>query len=943
MMTSDQVRQAFLDFFAEKEHKIIPSAPLIPKGDPTLLLTTAGMVQFKPYFLGEAKPPHTRLASCQKCFRTTDIEAVGDSTHLTFFEMLGNFSVGDYFKKEAIAWGWEFVTKWLRLPPERLWVTIFLDDDESFGYWRDVGVPEERILRFGEEDNFWGPAGDSGPCGPCSEIHYDFGEDVGCGKPSCKPNCDCGRFSEIWNLVFTQYNQDKKGKRTPLPKPNIDTGMGLERTAAAVQNKPSVYQTDLFAPLIKKVSELAGVKYGSDEAVDNTMRIIAEHSRGIAFLIADGVMPSNEGRGYVLRRLLRRAAFFSRALGVGIPFVAEAARTTVEKMGHIYPELKQQREFIQQVIESEEARFGETLSTGLEVIEGLLSYREAHRGAIPELVAFLRDFRPGSENAAKVLEQYGFVGGRREVSGQIGAEIAAETISQLTYDLLEELEEIEVLEEASDQKRQLVEDLFSKIERWGHEVSENEVFDLYDTYGFPFELTAEIAADRGFSVDLAGFEKKMEKQKERARAAHKFKVKTEATVGLRSSLEIQFVGYNSLNCKSKIISLSADDKSLKTIKEGQKANLILETTPFYGEMGGQVGDTGEIVSKSGKFSVTNTVNVPPDVIVHRGKVTEGSFSVGDEVEAIVDVERRMDIARNHTATHLLQFALRQVLGEHVQQRGSLVAPDHLRFDFSHLKALTEKQIAEVNKIVNEKIRQNLRVYDENLPYKKAIEAGAIALFDEKYGDVVRVLKIGEPTLSAELCGGTHVSATGEIGYFQIISESSIGAGLRRIEAVTGRGAEEYVGQRLADSDKAAEKLEVELDRERKKTLALERELARKTVESLLTQAEVIKGVKVLAAKVPSTRVEILREMSDIIRDKLKSAIVVLGTVYQDKPAFIAAVTPDLVEKGYNAGKIVKQVAELTGGGGGGKADFAQAGGKDKKKLDEALKLVKSLV
>jgi alanyl-tRNA synthetase len=858
MMTSDQVRQAFLDFFSEKEHKIIPSAPLIPKGDPTLLLTTAGMVQFKPYFLGEAKPPHTRLASCQKCFRTTDIEAVGDSTHLTFFEMLGNFSVGDYFKKEAIAWGWEFVTQRLKLSPQRLWVTIFLDDDESFGYWREVGVPGERILRFGEEDNFWGPAGDSGPCGPCSEIHYDFGEEVGCGKPDCKPNCDCGRFSEIWNLVFTQYNQDKNGKRTPLPKPNIDTGMGLERTVAAVNNKPSVYQTDLFVPLMKKVSELAGVRYGSDDVVDNTMRIIAEHSRGIAFLIADGVMPSNEGRGYVLRRLLRRAAFFSRALGVGIPFVAEAARTTVEKMGHIYPELKQRRSFILELIENEVAGFGETLNTGLEMLNGIMERASGK--------------------------------GKKEISGA-------------------------------------------------------DAFRLHDTFGYPIELTQEIAFARGFSVDLKGFEREMAGQKEKARAARKdvtIQVPTMKITVEAFAPEV-FVGYGSLNCKSKIISLSADDKSLKTIKEGQKANLILESTPFYGEMGGQVGDTGEIVSKSGKFMVTNTVNVPPDVIVHQGKVTKGSLSVGDEVEAIVDVERRMDIARNHTATHLLQFALRQVLGEHVQQRGSLVAPDRLRFDFSHLKALSEKQIAEVNKIVNEKIRQNLKVYDENLPYKKAIEAGAIALFDEKYGDVVRVLKIGEPFISAELCGGTHVNATGEIGLFHIISESSIGAGLRRIEAVTGRGAEEYVSQRLADSHKAAEKLEAELDKERKKTLALEKELARKTAESLLAQAETIKGVKVLVAKIPATRMEILREMSDIIRDKLKSAIVVLGTVYQDKPAFIAAVTPDLVEKGYDAGKIVKQVAGVAGGSGGGKTSLAQAGGKDKKKLDEALKLVKSLV
>jgi alanyl-tRNA synthetase len=900
MMTSDQLRKAFLDFFAEKEHKIIPSSSLIPKGDPTLLLTTAGMVQFKPYFLGEAKPPHTRLASCQKCFRTTDIEAVGDSTHLTFFEMLGNFSVGDYFKKEAIAWAWEFVTQRLKLSEERLWVTVFLDDDESFGYWRGVGVPEERILRFGEKDNYWGPAGDSGPCGPCSEIHYDFGEDVGCGKPDCKPNCTCGRFSEIWNLVFTQYNQDKKGKRTPLPKPNIDTGMGLERTAAAVQNKPSVYQTDLFVPLIKRVAELSGKKYGSNDKDDNAIRVVAEHGRGIAFLIADGVIPSNEGRGYVLRRLLRRTSLFGRRLGLDKPFIDKMTEATIKLMGHIYPELKQRQEFIQQVVESEEARFDETLSTGLELLDGIMAK----------------------------------AGGKKRISG-------------------------------------------------------TDAFKLYDTYGFPVELTAEIAADNGFTVDLKGFEREMEEQKERGREARV--VTGKATFRGGGKLRVKatvFVGYSEFNCKSKILSLSTGDKSVKTIKEGQEVAIILESTPFYAEMGGQVDDTGEIRGKSGRFLVTNTVHVPPDVIVHQGKVIEGSLTVGDEVEAVVDVERRRDIARNHTATHLLQFALRQVLGEHVQQRGSLVAPDRLRFDFSHLKALSEKQLAEVNRIVNEKIRQNLKVYDENLPYKEAIAAGAIALFDEKYGDVVRVLKIGKPFISAELCGGTHVNATGEIGLFQVISESSIGAGLRRIEAVTGRGAEALINGIITEREKMARIMSVkdklisasskrmrvddkmvgtsdeirriddeiigvmaeevssitnERDALRKQVLALERELARKTAESLLTQAEVIKGVKVLAAKIPPARMEILREMSDIIRDKLKSAIVVLGTVYQDKPIFIAAVTPDLVGKGYDAKVIVEQIAAKTGGGGGGKASFAQGSGQFKDRLDEALKLVKGLI
>jgi alanyl-tRNA synthetase len=886
MMTGDEVRTAFLSFFEKKGHEVIPSSSLIPRGDPTLLLTSAGMVPFKPYFLGKTQPPSPRLASCQKCFRTTDITKVGDPGHLTFFEMLGNFSVGDYFKREAINWAWEFVTQRLKLSPRRLWVTIFLDDDESFRIWRKVGIPEKRILRFGEEDNFWGPAGDSGPCGPCSEIHYDFGEKVGCGKPSCAPNCGCARFSEIWNLVFTQYNQDRDGHRTQLAKPNIDTGMGLERTAAAVQGKPSVYETDLFAPLLKCISGLAGKKYGSDQTMDNAMRVIAEHGRGVAFLIADGVIPNNEGRGYVLRRLLRRTSLFGRRLGLDKPFIDEIARVTIEQMGHIYPELVHRQDFILQVAKLEEARFSATLSTGLELVDRITEEATAQ--------------------------------GASEISGE-------------------------------------------------------QAFKLYDTYGFPVELTTEIAAERGFSVDLAGFERAMEGQREKAREGQvrcaecgtrlkesdkvcpncgstektrgtiHFERTAELKLGLKVAADVNFVGYHNLKHKSKILDLLVDNKSAKTIKQGQEVGVILESTPFYAEMGGQVGDTGEIRAKSGRFTVTNTVQMPPGVIVHQGKVIEGSLSVGDEVEAMVDEERRLDITRNHTATHLLQSALRQVLGGHVQQRGSLVAPERLRFDFSHLTALTKEQIAEVNRIVNDKIRRNLRVYAEDMPYKQAIDEGAIALFDEKYGDKVRVLRIGEPAISAELCGGTHVASSGEIGFFHIVSESSIGSGLRRIEAVTGRGAEAYFNERLSDLHKIAKSRDAELDKERKRSLSLERELAKLRAESLLAQAEVVKGVKILVANIPSSRLEILREMSDFIRDKLKSAIVVLGTVYEDKPVFLAAVTPDLVAKGYNAGEIVKRVAEVTGGSGGGKPGLAQAGGKDKKKLDEALKLVKSLL
>jgi len=787
--------------------------------------------------------------------------------------MLGNFSVGDYFKQEAISWAWEFVTQRLNLPPEHLWITIFLDDDESFNLWREIGVPEQKILRFGEADNFWGPAGDSGPCGPCSEILYDFGEEFGCGRDSCGPGCDCGRFSEIWNLVFTQYNQDREGRRTLLPRPNIDTGMGLERTAAVIQGKTSVYETDLFAPLLECISRIAGKTYDSDNDADNAMRIIAEHSRGIAFLIADGVIPSNEGTGYVLRRVLRRAALFGRRLGLDKPFLAETAEVTIKQMGHIYPELTQRRDFMLKVIEVEEARFEETLSTGLELLDN-------------------------------------------------------------------------IMEEATTQVK--------------NKISGEESFRLYDTYGFPVELTTEIAAGRGFSVDLEGFEKEMEKQRERARKVYKVKVGG-GVVGITGVLEVSkktsFVGYNNLKHKSAIIDLSVDSKPTETIREPQDASLILEATPFYGEMGGQVGDTGQIIGPSGKFSVTNTVRGPHDIIVHQGRVTEGHLSVGDTVEAMVDEERRLDIARNHTATHLLQFALRQVLGEQVQQRGSLVAPDQFRFDFSHLIAMTNEEIREVEHIVNEKIRQNLKVYDEDIPYKKAKEEGAIALFGEKYGDIVRVLKIDEPAISAELCGGTHVSSTGEIGFFHIVSESSIGAGLRRIEALTGRGAEAFIDQRLSTLQKTAEYLDAELDSvldkvsslvaqldwERRQRQIIERELAKIKAESLLSQTEMVKGITVLSARTPSLRAEVLREMGDLLRDRLKSAVVVLGTVYEDKPIFLAVVTPDLVAKGYNAGEIVKQVAKITGGSGGGKPSLAQAGGKDKAKLDKALRLVKSLV
>ncbi len=951
-MISDELRSAFLSFFESKGHKIIPSSSLIPQGDPTLLLTSAGMVQIKPYFMGEAIPPSPRLASCQKCFRTTDIEAVGDATHLTFFEMLGNFSVGDYFKPEAISWAWEFVTRRLAIPEKRLWISVFLDDDESFRYWRQIGVPEGKILRFGEEDNFWGPAGDSGPCGPCSEIYYDVGENVGCQRPSCAPGCDCGRFSEIWNRVFTQYYQDKEGNRTPLPRPNIDTGMGLERTTAALQGKTSVYGTDLFVPLLEGISRLTGRKYGEANDIDNAMRVITEHGRGITFLIGDGVMPDNEGRGYVLRRLLRRAALFGRRLGLEELFLSEIARATIKQMKHVYPEIEQRQNFILKVIEQEEARFSETLTVGLEVNTGLLDYREEHRGAIKDLQSYFLKFKPAPENAGKILEQHGFVGSEWETGRQVGAEMAAETISQLTYDFLGKATA------EGWQRGKTTKEMMKAIERWGQNVSDKEAFKLYDTYGFPVELTREIAAQRGFTVDLVGFEREMEKQKERAKATHKFELAEKVTVGLNNELDIKstsFVGYRDLKQDTTVVGILAGKDTIGTLKEGQEAGLILKSTPFYGEMGGQVGDTGEIRGTRGRFTVTDTVRVPPGIIVHQGRVTEGSLSVGDSVEAKVDRERRLDIARNHTATHLLQAALRQVLGEHVQQRGSVVAPERFSFDFSHLAAVTPEEIREVQHLVNERIRQNLAVYDEELPYKKAVAEGAIALFDEKYGDVVRVLKIGSPSVSTELCGGTHVTSTGEIGFFLVLGEHSIGAGLRRIEGLTGRQAESYITQRFSEMERMAEYLETkpdnvpnrveslsnELKEERKKRQALEKEKSRdKAREMRQEKKTVVHGIEVLHRRVDDyISLDTLREMSDSVIDNQKREVVVLGTVSISGTAFVANVAPSLVDEGIKASDIVNFVAQVTGGSGGGKAKIAQGGGKDKSKLDEALSKV----
>ena len=900
-MNSDQIRERWLDFFASRGHRTIPSAPLVPHGDPTLLFTSAGMVQFKPYFMGQAEPPSPRMASIQKCFRTSDIDEVGDDTHLTFFEMLGNFAVGDYFKKESIEWAWELLTdpkEQIALPKERLWVSVYLDDDEAAGYWRGLGVPEERIMRYGEEENYWF-SGDVGPCGPCSEIHYDFAPDYGptpgcpeCEKGTCHPAVSCGRFTELWNLVFTMYFQNEDGSRTDLPQKNIDTGAGLERWAGVLQGKRSVYETDLFQPVILLIESMSGFgpdwdgtktgmggeKNESGVEVRRSKRIIAEHARAITFLIADGVMPSKEARGYVLRRILRRAVAYGRRLGLYRPFLTEIVGAIIEQYGRHYAELSEKRVFIETVVETEEKRFIQTLESGA-----------------AQLDIFL-------DNAARHPD--------RVLAG-------------------------------------------------GH------AFLLHDTFGFPIELTTELAAEQGVSVDEAGFEKAMEEQRERARAAGRFRLSeaesAEAYAAL-SHLQPRFTGYDTLFQQTGVAGIIAGGAAVDSVESGDEAEIVLFETPFYAEQGGQVGDTGEITGPSGRFRVEDTQRTESGLILHRGRVVGGRIAVNDDVLAQVDAARRWDIRRNHTATHLLHAALRRVVGPHARQSGSLVAPDRLRFDFTHVEALKPEELADVQRLVNEKIRENLPVRTQRKSYEEATAGGATALFDEKYAAEVRVVEVPEEDnggrYSAELCGGTHVRATGDIGQFIIVDEESIGAGLRRIEALTGRGAGEYVRGRLTTLQELRGRLGVtgddaelvarvdslfeEVDSLKKRVQALEREIGRNRAESLLAEAEHVDGRALLTARVPASSPEALRDMGDWLRDRLGSGVIVLGTVVDGRPSLLAMVTPDLTSRGLNAGELVKRAAQVTGGGGGGRPEMAQAGGRDASRLDEALRVAKEL-
>ena len=940
-MTGDEIREAFLSFFESKGHLRIPSSSLIPAGDPTLLLTSAGMVQFKPYFTGEMSPPGRRLTSSQKCFRTTDVGNVGDSTHLTFFEMLGNFSVGDYFKNEAIQFAWEFVTERLGLEPERLWASVYLDDDEAFDLWiKNTGIPPERIRRFGEEDNFWGPAGNEGPCGPCSEINYDFGEQYGCRLPDCGPNCEniapgtglpCDRFVELWNLVFMQYYQDAGGARTPLPAPNIDTGMGLERAAVILQGKRNVYETDLLDVLVKSAADLSNRVYGEDSDTDYALRVVAEHARSASFLIGDGVVPGNEGRAYVLRRVIRRAIRYGRKLGLEDPFLAGVAATVVDRMKDQYPDLEQRRDFILRVISLEEERFGQALRTGMPMLEdGLIPFHLS-------LKNILDNEMRGLDLASGQLPAH-LSGSIEELAGRVGGAVNPTLLQQAVDPLvtaLRESKDIEVLEKSS---RALL---------------GSEVFALYDTYGLPPELVEEIAIENGLEgIDWEGFEREMEAQRERARAAsERFggdfdAIRAYQDLGVGST---RFLGYEALTAQSVIVGMLIDGKPVERAGEGQQVEVLLSETPFYAEMGGQVGDTGEIAAEGNVIYVQDTQTPFAGLTVHRCEVAGGSFTLGDAVDARVDAQRRESIACNHTATHLLHATLRQVLGSHVRQHGSLVTPDRLRFDFTHVSPLTREELREIQLLANEKIRENVRVDWRETTYRDAVSQGALAFFGDRHGDQVRVVEVanGVP-FSLEVCGGTHVHRTGDIGYCHIVSETSIGSGLRRIEAVTGRSAEALMMEHTASLEEAARRLQVppqqlvprvdsllsELEQVARRAEALERELLRRQVRELPRRE--VAGIGVVSGVLSISASDLLREAGDWLRNDIKSGVVILGAVVEDRPNMIIMATRDVVDQGFNAGNVVREAAKAMGGGGGGRPDMGQAGGRAPDKLKDAL-------
>ncbi|MCL4079170.1 alanine--tRNA ligase [Coriobacteriia bacterium Es71-Z0120] len=864
-MKSAEIRESFLQFFEGKGCTRVPSSSLVPD-DPSLLLTSAGMVQFKPVFLGLVDPGYTRATTCQKCARTTDIDIIGTTgRHHSFFEMLGNFSFGDYFKSEACAWAYEYSTQVLGLDPDRLWFSIYEDDDEAEAVWRDeVGVPAERIVRMGAKDNFWS-AGPTGPCGPCSELYYDQGPEVGCGSPDCAPGCDCDRFLEYWNLVFMQYDRQEDGTLVPLPKKNIDTGMGLERVAAIMQGVHSNFETDILRGILAVAERISGVEYGRSAKTDTSLRILTDHARAVTFLIADGVLPSNESRGYVLRRLLRRAVRHGRLLGVERPFLGELVDEVVARMGDAYPEIVEHHGLVKRIVLSEEERFGATLKQGLALLTSEIE--------------------------------------RTKTSG-------ASTLDG------------------------------------------GFAFMLHDTYGFPFELTSEIAGESGLSVDHEAFERHMHEQRERARAA----VQDESWSGISAAFAeigkrlggVEFVGYAKDECDTVVAGIVVGGEQVETIEAGTEAEVVLAATPFYGEQGGQVGDTGIIASERARF-VVNDAKVPaPGVISHVGVLESGTLSVGDSVHAAIDVARRERIRRNHTATHILHWALRTVLGEHVRQSGSLVAPDRLRFDFTHFEAPGAEALQKIERLVNAKIMENHPVRNYETSLATAREMGVTALFGEKYGEIVRVLEVGN--FSKELCGGTHVGRTSEIGFLKIVSEGSIGANLRRIEAVTSFDALEFVYREeavLAELERTLKartaelpgKVEALLERVKQAEARAKAAATRSVDAAAVPEAVAAAGYTVRIGRVDGLDAQALRALADELR--AASGAVFLASVNEGAVLLVAAGTDEAVAKGFDAGALVREAARIVGGGGGGKPAFAQAGGKDPGAVDDALARVRA--
>ena len=872
-MTGNEIRQRYLDYFQKHGHRVVRSSSLIPQDDPTLLFTNAGMVQFKRTFLGEEKRDYNRATTSQKCVRAggkhNDLENVGyTARHHTFFEMLGNFSFGDYFKEQAVEFAWDLLTNGYGLPADKLWASVYLDDDDAYDLWtKNIGIPESRMVRLGEKDNFWA-MGDTGPCGPCSEIHLDRGPEHGCGRPDCDVACDCDRFLEIWNLVFMQFNRDESGTMTPLPKPSIDTGLGLERMASIIQNVSTNFETDLIYPIIQRTEMLAEKVYGQNESIDVAMKVIADHSRAAAFLIGDGVLPSNEGRGYVLRRIMRRAIRYGRNIGLTKPFLHETARVVFDIMEPAYPDLKAGAAFITNVIENEENRFSETLDNGLRVLNDAL------------------------------------------------AEIRAKGDKQVPGDL---------------------------------------IFKLYDTFGFPLDIVRDVVRDEGLIVDTDGFETRMEKQRQQSRSKIAFSGAIDAYRQLSAAGEKpEFVGYGTLSCEAQVVLIVRDEKGVDAAEAGATVEVVTTATPFYGEAGGQVGDHGTITAPGLMMVVDNTIKDPTGIIIHKGKIKTGRLESNQTVMLTVDETRRDAVACNHTATHILHAALRQVLGDHVKQAGSLVAPERLRFDFTHFSQIEPDVLERIEVFVNDRIRQNVPVAMQEMDMDTAVESGATALFEEKYGDRVRVISLS--TFSRELCGGTHTTRTGNIGLFKILSESSVASGVRRIEAVSGGAALQEVqknsrilnqlGALVKDKPdglvQRVESMLTQLKRAEKETEQLKTKMAEMQADGDGDQALQINGVDTVIRQVTLEKPAALRELADRFKDRLGSGIVVLGAEAGGKALLIVTVSKDLADR-FHAGKMIKIIAGEVGGGGGGRPDMAQAGGTQPQHLTRALEKAREII